>query len=601
MMKKLFRFVVAEIQWFIFKAIALYSKLILLPRKNIHTNTPNEFENYKIDKYVPIPMRDGVKLYADIYGPPAEGQYPVILIRLPYGIREYYTYMSAYGKYWAKKGYIFVAQDVRGKWRSEGKFEPMVNEGQDGYDTLDWISNQPWCNGNIGMMGESYFSYTQWAAAITNHPNLKCFAPMSMNIDIYSLVKPGGALSLQLIGGWIAEQHTKTFRNVLRLNYWHLPLTSMADEANLSSSLFKEFFNHPTNDSYWQQFSLNQYYKNINIPGLHIGGWYDPFLDGVLDSWAGIKEHAQTSFARDNQWLLIAPIDHEHTQTKSGRIGKLSIAGENWDAAWLFDRHQQFYDYWLKGIENGWKERPKVEFFVIGDNEWRFEEDWPLERATISKYYLHSQGRANTKNGDGLLDRLLPGDEPADTFEYDPNNPVAIALETDYWALGQYLKDRQGVESRQDILVYTSPSFGEEIEITGSIEVTLFAASSVKDTDFTATLVDVFPDGYCHMIQEGIIRARYRDPSAQPTLIEPEKIYEYSIGLWATSFVIKSGHKLRVEISSSNFNRFDRNLNTGDAPGSSDEVQIASQTIYHDQQHPSHIKLPIVSRKSQRA
>jgi len=334
-MKRLFRFVVAEIQWFVFKIIALYSKFILLPRKNIHTNTPNEFDKYKVDKYVPISMRDEVNLYADIYKPPVDGQYPVILIRLPYGIREYYTYMPAYGNYWAKKGYVFIAQDVRGKWRSEGEFEPMINESQDGYDTLDWIANQPWCDGNIGMMGESYFSYTQWAAAITNHPNLKCFAPMNMNMDMFSLAFPGGALSLQLVGGWIAEQHTKTFRNLLRLNYWHLPLVSMADEAKLSSILFSEIVNHPTKDSYWEKYSLNLYYSHINIPGLHIGGWYDSFLDGVLDGWAGVKENAKSFSARDNQWLLIAPVDHEKTQTETGRIGKFSIEGKDWDAAWL--------------------------------------------------------------------------------------------------------------------------------------------------------------------------------------------------------------------------------------------------------------------------
>ena len=592
-MKRLFRFFFAEIQWLIFRFIAIYSKLFLLPHKNIPTNTPNAFEKFKIDKYVPIPMRDGVKLFADIYKPPVEDQYPVILIRSPYGIREYYTYMLAYGKYWAKKGYIFIAQDVRGKWRSEGEFEPMVNESQDGYDTLDWIASQSWCDGNIGMMGESYFSYTQWAAAITNHPNLKCFAPMNMNVDIYSLGFPSGAISLQLIGGWIAEQHTKTFRNLLRLNYWHLPLASMDDEANLSSSLFKEFFNHSTKDPYWQQFSLNQYYGDISVPGLHIGGWYDPFLDGVLDGWAGVRENAKNQFAKDNQWLLIAPIDHEHTQTDTGKIGKISIAGEDWDSAWLFDRHQKFYDYWLKGIKNDWEERPKVEYFIIGDNEWRFTEDWPLERTSYTKYYFHSQGKANTRNGNGLLDTRLPGDEPADTFAYDPRNPVAIAIETDYWALGQYLKDRQEVEDRPDVLVYTSSFFEEEIEITGPIKVTLFASTSAKDTDFTATLVDVYPDGYCHMIQEGIIRARFRDSDTHPTLIEPGNIYEYTIDLYATSFVIKSGHRLRVEISSSNFNRFDRNLNTGNDLGLDDDVVTARQTIYHNQLYPSHITLPI--------
>lgn len=597
-MNKFIRMVAAELQWFILKLVRIYSKLILLPRKCIPTNTSNVFESYQIDKYIPIPMRDGVNLYADIYKPPVKGKYPVILIRLPYGIREYYTYMPAYGKYWAKKGYVFVAQDVRGKWRSEGEFEPMVNESRDGYDTLDWIANQPWCDGNIGMMGESYFSYTQWAVAITNHPNLKCFAPMNMNTDIYSLAFPGGALSLQLAGGWIAEQHTKTFRNLLRLNYWHLPLASLADEAKLNSSFFTEAINHPTKDAFWEKYSLNQCYGNINIPGLHIGGWYDPFLDGVLEGWMGVGEKAQTQTARENQWLLIAPIDHEHTQTDTCRIGKLSIAGKDWEPAWLFDRHQQFYDYWLKGINNGWEKRSKVEIFVIGDNEWRFEKDWPIKRTSYSKYYFHSDGRANSKSGDGFLDTQAPQSEPTDSFDYNPRQPVAIALETDYWSLGQYLKDRQRLEDRPDVLVYTSLPFDAKVEVTGPIEVTLFASSSTKDTDFTATLVDVFPDGYCHLIQEGIIRARFRDSRVQPGLIQPGRVYEYKINLFATSFVIKPGHRLRVEISSSNFNRFDRNLNTGNDFGMDDDVVIARQTIYHEQQYPSYIQLPIIPIKS---
>jgi hypothetical protein len=594
-MKRFFRFFSAELQWLIFQAVAFYSKLVLLPRKKIPTNTPDQFHNYLVEKYVPIPMRDGIRLFADIYKPPVDGKYPVILIRLPYGIREYYTYMPAYGKFWAKKGYIFVAQDVRGKWRSEGVFEPFVNERQDGYDTIDWIARQQWCDGNVGLMGESYYSYTQWATAITNHPCLKCFAPMNMNVDIYNVAFRGGAISLQLGGGWIAEHHTKTFRNLLRLDYWHLPLASMADDAKLPSSLYTEFFNHPTRDSFWDKYSLDQYYDQITIPGYHIGGWYDPFLDGVLDGWSGVKKKASTQTARENQWLLIAPIDHEHTQTEINKIGKLKITGKDWDPAWLFDRHQQFYDYWLRGINNGWKERPKVEYFVIGDNTWRYDEDWPIKSITYHKYYLHSHGKANTKFGDGYLDTQAPDHELSDSYEYNPLNPIVIALGTDYWSLGRNLKDRHEVEDRVDVLVYTSEALKKAVEISGPISVTLFASSSAVDTDFTATLVDVFPDGYCHMIQEGIIRARYKDTPELPSLIQPAKVYEFKINLLATSYVFKPGHRLRVEISSSNFNRFDRNLNTGNELGKDDEVVIARQTIYHDLSHPSHILLPIFS------
>lgn len=233
---------------------------------------------------------------------------------------------------------------------------------------------------------------------------------------------------------------------------------------------------------------------------------------------------------------------------------------------------------------------------MIGDNRWRPENEWPLKRISYANYYFHSRGQGNTRGGNGSLDTQLPGEESTDTFDYDPLNPVAVALETDYWSLGQYLKDRQSVEDRPDVLAYSSSPFKEKVEVTGPIKVTLFASSSARDTDFTATLVDVFPDGYCHMIQEGIIRARFRDSDTQTTLTEPGKIYKYTIDLIATSFVVKPGHILRVEISSSNFNRFDRNLNSGNEIGMDDEVKIARQTIYHDRQHPSHIQLPLIPR-----
>jgi putative CocE/NonD family hydrolase len=331
----------------------------------------------------------------------------------------------------------------------------------------------------------------------------------------------------------------------------------------------------------------------VKIPVLHWGGWYDVLLKGTIGSWHGVRTKSDDPMTRDNQWLLIAPTDHDLMPATTGKIGKIDV-GEN---AWSWDRVQMFFDYWLKAADNGWGERPRVEFFVIGKNEWRFENEWPLERTIYTNFYFHSEGNANTFSGDGTLDRINPLSEPFDRYVYDPSNPIAISLDSNLWSLADELKDRQEVETRVDVLVYKSKELEDDLEVSGPISVTLYAASSALDTDFTATLVDVFPDGYAHLIQEGIIRARFRDPDAEPSLLEPGKVYRYNIDLWATSYVVKKGHRLLVEISSSNFNRYDRNTNTGNQLGIDDLVMNATQSIYHTQDYPSHITLPVIPNR----
>lgn len=594
-MRRMLRLAYADVLWGFFRLLSFLRKELLLPLMRIPSSTPDQHARHVVEKDVPIPMRDGVRLYADIYKPPVEGIFPVILIRLPYGKEEYYTYMPAYGRFWPKKGYVCVIQDVRGKWASEGDFHAMANEIEDGYDTLEWIARQPWCDGNIGMMGESYYGHTQWAAAVSQHPNLKCIAPMDVDVDSYRLNYTGGAFNLQLIGGWMAGQDTKTVRNALRLDYWHLPLIDMADDAGLGTEIFRETIRHPARDAYWDERSLHSQIDQIQIPILHIGGWYDTFTRGTLDAWRRMRESALDPAARGKQWLLMAPIDHEHSTERTNRIGRLRLGGE-WDAAWLFDRHELFFDRFLKGMDNGWDARPPVEIFVIGEDTWRFEGEWPLARAEETRFYLHSHGSANTRAGDGRLDNTLPDREHPDGFVYDPLDPGVYSLGVDYWYLAKGMKDRGPVQDRPDVLVYSSEPLTADTEITGPITAILYAASSAPDTDFTAALVDVFPDGYCQMIQEGIIRARNRDSDREPSLIEPGEIHEYSIDLWATSYVVRAGHRVRLEISSSNFNRFDRNPNTGGPLGLDRQLQKAHQQIYHDREHVSHILLPLIPR-----
>ena len=567
-----------------------------MPHVSLPTSTPNSYEDVSVENNLAVPMRDGVKLYANVYRPDVSGSFPVVLTRLPYGKDEPYCFMPVHGRYWAKKGYACVVQDVRGKYASEGTFEPFVNEANDGYDTIDWIARQPWCDGNIGMTGESYFGYTQLAAATMNHPNLKCIAPgvaaLGVIYGVCSYNFDHNALSLQTMASWVADMTVDKTLNPMPLDYWHLPLITMDENAGNRSEYFKDLFRHSPDDAYWERSNVQEKFNQIKIPAYHWGGWYDVILPGTMRGWQGIKEISDSLEARNNQWLVVAPVDHELSPITTHRIGRIDIGAE----AWSYDRIQHFFDYWLKGIDNGFGKTPRVEIFTIGDNKWRHEDEWPLARTKYTRYYLHSKGSANTSMGDGSLGITEPGDEAVDHYVYDPNMPVTIALEQSYWYLAETLKNRIYIERREDVLVYSTSKLEKDMEVTGPIAVTLFAASSARDTDFTATLVDVFPDGYVHMIQEGIVRARYRNSGSEASLLEPGKVYEYKIDLCATSYVVKKGHRIRVEISSSNFNRWDRNPNTGNEYGLDTETVKANQTVYHDEKHPSHITLPVIPR-----
>ena len=586
-------FILADSKFLLIRLREIIKKYVWLPLVRLPNSTPDRFQNIKIKKNIAIPMRDGVRLYANLYKPSEDGKYPVILIRMPYGKDEFYCYMPTHGKFWAKKGYACVVQDVRGKWSSEGTWEPFINEAQDGWDTLDWIVNQPWCDGNIGMFGESYYGYTQWALAPLNHPNLKCFAPGDTTAEVSTgFIYHDFVMYFQVMGAWAHEMDSQKQNNSYRLNPWHLPLISFGDAAGFSCEYFKEWIKHLPGDPYWDRIDVSKNFHKIKIPGLHWGGWYDEFITNTLDGWKGVKNTSEDQKNRNRQWLLIAPTDHEFTPMFSGRIGRLRLGKE----AWSFDRLQRFFDFYLRNEQNGLEQQPRIEIFVIGDNKWRFENEWPLARTVFTNYYFHSRGKANTSNGDGLLTTEIPEDEPACQFVYDPNDPVTVSLHTDQLRLAKYLKDRNSVERRGDILVFTSPILLGDLEITGPIQVTLYAASSARDTDFTAALVDVFPDGYIHLIQEGITRARYRNFTQAQSLISPGEIYEYHLNLGASSYVLKKGHKVRVEVSSSNFNRFDRNLNTGNEIGLDAGVVKAKQIIYHNSSYPSHIVLPIIPR-----
>ncbi|MBI5116920.1 CocE/NonD family hydrolase [Candidatus Poribacteria bacterium] len=587
-------FLKADLQWKFSTLIDEFDKYFKLPNEKIENGTPDRHDKIEIEKNVRIPMRDGVALYANVYRPKADGEFPVILTRLPYGKDEYYCSMPAMGKFWAKKGYAFVAQDVRGKFCSDGEFDPLINEVEDGYDTLEWISRQPWCDGNIGMEGESYYGYTTWAAAVSGHTSLKCISPMNTAMDFHNVIFQNGALTLQTAGLYPILMHGKKYQNVIRLDRMHLPLITMDDEAGIPTQSYDKLLKHPFRDEVTESYNLHNRRERVEIPTLVVGGWYDVFLKTTIDDWFMQKQKNAATEAGGKQWVLIGPIDHESTTSHTNRIGRLDIGAKSATTIWKV--RQEFYDKYLKGIDNGFEETPPVRIFVIGDNDWRYENEWPLARTQYTDYYLHSGGSANTLNGDGTLNPGAPLDEPFDTYVYDPKDPVKIHYDIDLWALAAQMKDRLPAEKREDALVYTSAPLEENTEITGPIKVTLYAASSAVDTDFTATLVDVFPNGYLHLIQEGIQRASSRESDTGPTFLKPEEIYEYNIDLWATSYVLKAGHKIRVEISSSNFDRFDRNLNTGAEFATTSETAKATQNIYHSEEYPSYITLPVIPR-----
>ena len=548
----------------------------------------------RILKNVMIPMRDGVRLCSDIYLPKREAAYPTILTRLPYGKREWSTSEPVKGKFWARRGYAYVAQDVRGKFKSEGTWEPFVNETNDGYDTIDWITKQPWCNGRIGTAGFSYMGYTCLATAVSGHPNLVCAASGMTAADIHGVwMYKGGPFCLQTMGGWLIGEEHKRSQNDLLLDYWHLSLISLGEAAGLKDKHYRQYIEHPRRDAFWDRINLSNGNERISIPMLHMGGWYDVFLKGTIETWREVTARAGGA-ARDNQWLLIGPDDHGSTQLKSGRIGRLEIGKSEVDHQ--VEAMVRFFDCWLKGVDNGFQNTRRVKVFVIGDNVWREETGWPPDRMNLTSCYLHSGGKANTMEGDGRLSLEPPSSEPSDSYTYDPGNPVRQSLDENLWYLGQFMKDRSQTELRPDVLVYASAALPADLEMTGPISLVLHVSSTSDETDFMAKLIDVFPDGYAHMIQEGALRTSSMSSNEVQHHIPAGTTLRLDIKLTATSYVVKAGHKIRLEVSSSDFNRYDRSLNESGLYGQGSSYRIALQTIYHDSERPSKLILPILPR-----
>lgn len=565
--------------------------------KAIPSTTADRARRGKTLSNLMAPMRDGVRLATDVYLPQGDGPFPTVLTRIPYGKTEPYCYMPLIGDHYARKGYAFVVQDVRGKWDSEGVFEPNLSDTEvpDGYDTIEWVIQQPWSNGRVGMWGESYYGFTTFAGGVGCHPSLACIAPGDITVDRFAGTFRNGALQLNTVGRWAIRMVAQEAQDLSEVDPWHLPLAQMASAGSVPSSYFDQLIENPIRTPFWKAHSLLEAYDRIRIPVLQWSGWYDNYLGLLISDWRVIREK---NVGDDHNHLFIGPWDHEGTADKINRVGNLSVSAGT--AAHRWDTFQAFFDRYLMDMDNGFGKNGPIHYFAMGANEWRDAASWPPAQVQLTKFYLHSHGRANTLSGDGRLDREKPAsEEPTDTFVYDPMNPVADTVDIDCWAIAGQMRDRREYELRQDVLCYTSGTLTSDLDLTGPITAQLFATSSAIDTDFTVTLVDVFPDGYCNTIQDGILRVSYRDPACAPLHIEPGRVYPFDIDLWSTSYVVKQGHKLRVEISSSSFDRYDRNPNTGEPFGRAERSIVATQTVHHTAAFPSHLVLPVMRRQGE--
>ncbi len=538
---------------------------------------------------VVMKTRDGVPLVADVYRPEAEGKFPVLLQRTPYnragGAEEAQKLAAA--------GYVVVIQDTRGRFGSGGEFYPFRYEGQDGYDTVEWAAALPYANGQVGMYGGSYVGATQMLAAMAAPPHLVSIFPYVTASEYYNgWTYQSGALEQWFTSSWASGLALDTLqRRATRISNpkeWvqTLPVDDYRmiemPPAPTLAAYFRDWVFHETDDEYWRPWKISDHYGEMKVKALHGGGWHDIFLKGSIGNYVGMRK---ASPASADQRLLVGPWAHAPTSPE-GKIGDVTFGRQAvLDMAGTIVR---WSDYALKGARNEYAGGAPVRIFVMGENAWREEQDFPLARTKYTSYYLRKGGLATDK----------PAGEEAETFEYDPANPVPTI--GGRLCCGNQLApgpaDQRPIEGRPDVLVFSTPPLETDVEATGYIRAKLYAASSAADTDFTAVLADVEPSGYARFLTDGIVRARYRNSLVKAEPIEPGKVYEYDIDLWATSNVFKAGHRIRLYVSSSNFPRFNRNLNTGEPIARGTRMVKARQTVYHDPQHPSALILPVIPR-----
>ena len=563
---------------------------------------------------VKVPMRDGVSLSANIYFPEGTGPFPVVLVRTPYDN----TPLDETGHLYAKRGYVYVAEDCRGRYDSEGVFYAWHSDVADGYDTRKWIAQQPWSNGKIGTVGGSYLGMVQWLGVIEGSDNLTAMMPSSTPIDgwIWGNQYVNGAYQVALSQEWAVGNNSRTRQPTAQYDWLkllrHLPLVDMIKVSTGTEVPFaRDWIQHPNYDEYWRKISIEDKFDRIAVPIYSLDGWFDAYPAATFRGFKGVQTHAKSEKIRTSQRVIMGP--WPHGLNRSSKIGELDFGPnamlsfpdvpEAYKNDLPFNMSLKWFDYWLKGIDNGIMKEPPIRIFVMGANVWRNENEWPLARTQFTKYYLHSGGKANSLTGDGTLSTSVgTGQVNKDTYTYDPQDPVyerggnfSFTLRNPGGPIVQAGPfDQRPNEQRKDILVYRSEPLADDVEVTGPLTCQLYISSTAPDTDFVVKLVDVYPDGRAFNFSEGILRVRYRESRESPKMMEPGKVYPLIIEMQPTSLVFKKGHRIQVDITSSDFPHFDRNPNTGRPFGTDSEMRSAQQTIFHDARYPSHIVLPVI-------
>lgn len=544
---------------------------------------------------VRVPMRDGVELSTDLFLPRGAGRCPTVLLRSPYSNST--EQLIDKGRRLASHGYVCAIQDVRGRWDSAGQYYPFLNEADDGADTQEWLGIQDWSDGTVGTAGASYLGTTQWRSAPLRAGSLKCMVPRVICTDYHSgLLYPGGALQLNVAMTWGMRTHARTGQDI-DFEHWseafrHLPLESVDKAAGRDLPFWRDWIDHAAYDDYWQAMDDTRRWDEITVPAFNMGGWYDLYANQTFTNFNGLRLHGGSNQARQSK-LIVGPWPHALAQsTRTGDIdfGEGSLVD-------LEAEELRWFEYWLRGVDNGIQDEPALHLFLMGANRWRDADEWPLADTDWQEWHLHSAGSANSVLGDGVLSRESPGDEPVDEFAYDPAHPVQTqggnnCCSPHIVPWGPY--DQRNVEMRGDVLVYTGEPMEQDTEVTGPIELILYAATDGPDTDFTAKLVDVSPSGYAMNLCDGIRRGRFLESRRTPRWLTSGTVYEWVIEVGVTGHVFQAGHRIRLEVSSSNFPRFDRNLNTDAEYGRDTQMRIAHQSVHHSRAYPSRLRLPVI-------
>lgn len=546
----------------------------------IPSGTPDRIAETTFTPDLRCPLRDGVELGADLYRPAGDGPFPTVVIRMPYGKQTPEMGMRQIGEWLARKGYACLVQDVRGKFSSGGVFDPGVHEVDDGYDTVDWVAAQDWCDGAVGLFGESYYGFTSFAAAVSGHPAIRAIAPGDIGLERHATWIRQGALLLNTTGYWALSMDAPEYADVSAVDPYHLPIRDLPETVGLEGAFYRGVVDHATDAEWWRPRSLHHRIGEIRCAVLSWSGWYDNYTAPQLGDFQRLLEvhpHPETLH------LMVGPWDHEGSAGAADRAVCIPVpdtAQHRWDA------YQAFFDRYLRGEDNGFGDDGRADLFTIGRNRWRRAASWPPPELRPTPLYLRGDGSLSSSEP--------PADDGPRGYRYDPADVAAETVGTSCWALCTSLGDRRSLDGRADILRYVGEPLAEDLELTGPVSAVIHAASSAVDTDFVVTLCHVLADGTVNTIQDGIVRARYRHGIDDPRDLVPGEVTRYEIRMSATSYVVPAGDRLRVDIASSCFDRYDRNLNSGEPYGRATTIVVAEQAIHHSALNPSHVVLPVI-------